>query len=224
MTRSKKTNLPILLALLAILLIALAVPGIRLYHHIEVPTINKYRIIERHEFVPVFPFYTTIYDITLEQEIKSPLWYEDVSKVLREAKPLDHVIFHLAGYGGQVDTTLMLVNQIKESKAVVIMSVEAPVYSGHAFLALSGHKIIMAPNSFLMLHYSSILGLNCAGASGVDRGQPRKDKCYQYKGVQLKLFDRYLDSLDILYEKEKLDLKEGKDIYLFPEDIRNRGY
>lgn len=213
---------PVLVAVF-ILVIGFAIPGIRVFHHLEIPTLNKYRIIHRYEMKTSPPFIDSIYDITLEQGIHAPLYYEDISKVLREASRFDTIVFHLIGYGGAVNTTAMLINQIHESRGFIIMKVEGPVYSAHAYLALSGDKLEMAPDSYLMLHYSSVLNLDCTGVKGEDRGVSKATKCLQFKNAEIDLTDNVLQGLSYVTSTERVRLKAGEDIYLSPQDIANRG-
>src|SRR6266404_6650555 len=82
-------------------------------------------------------------NIRLDDEILGINSYKDVAQKLQDAKTGDVIIFHLAGYGGDVEGTMDLINNIQQSNAYVIMSVEAPVFSGHAYLAISGNELRM---------------------------------------------------------------------------------
>jgi hypothetical protein len=215
---------PILLAAIALVLIALAIPGVRIYHHIELPDIDKNRIVSSTKFSLMPPFIVTKTDITIEDGIYSPVWYKGVGRALREARLGDEVVFHLSGHGGDVDTLLQLVNQVKQSSAVVTMSIEAPVYSAHAYLALFGDRIVMGKYSFLMFHFSSILDLDCSTQKGLDRGQPRKEKCEQYKLANIQVVNKLLLDAPILNPQEKAAIGHGGDVYISYEDLKTRGY
>jgi|ERR1700733_15290024 len=211
-----------LLFTIALIGILLAVPGINLYHHIELPTLNKYRITSSVIFKVTFPFISHKYDVRLEDQIYNQVFYEDIETMLINTNENDTVVFHLAGYGGQVDTTIQLINTIKQSKAWIIMDVEAPVYSGHAYLALSGNELIMHKYTFLMLHFSSILDLDCSIQIGSDRGVSNQEHCQNLKNANIFIATNLVNDLPVLSVDEKVQLYTGHDVYLQENEVNKR--
>ena len=205
-----------------IVALILGIPGINIFHHVELPTLNKYRIVSAHNIDSTYPFLHKHTDITLEDEVKSNIWYEDVSKVLRDAKEGDTITFHLMGYGGREDSLYMLINQIKNSKAIITMSVEAPVYSAHAYLAVAGDKLVMAPYTWLMFHFSSVLDVDCSKAKGLDRGVSKEEKCKQFKQVDVDLGIKMISTIDLLTAEEKSSIITGHDVYLTSDVVSQR--
>jgi hypothetical protein len=203
----------------AVLLVAFGIPGVNIYHHVELPTLNKYRIISHYTYSPLFSKH---WDITLEDEIRNAALYSDISKVLREANYGDTITFHLAGYGGAEQTTYLLINQIHGSKAEVTMSVEAPVYSAHAYLAVSGDKLVIYPYTWLMFHFSSILNDDCSKKDGADRRVSNKEHCQAFKDADIDLGNKLIDSTDILTFSEKQSIKTGHDVYLEGKEVMKR--
>jgi len=215
---------PYLVAMLVgLFFLALSIPGINIYHHIELPVLDKYRVVTSEHFSLKFPFLVKRYDITLETEVFSPNVYKDVAKALRDAGPGDTVVFHLSGFGGREDEMFTLINQVKNSKAPVIMSVEGPVYSAYAYLALSGNKLEMSPYTFLMFHFSSVLNMDCSKATGVDRGTPNQLHCEEFFKHDVGVGVKLLRDTPFLTVEEKAKIGHGYDVYLTPEDMKNRG-
>lgn len=167
---------------------------------------------------------------------------QDVIQLLNQASKNTTIIIHLAGYGGNVESYEYLSNSIKSTKATVVMSVDAPVYSGHAYLALSGHKLVIAPYTYLMFHASSAMDIDCNkknyglsksklntlslskninyDPNGLDRGVSQKTKCIQYKQATLYNSEKMLNELPYLTQEEKTYIVNGGDVYIQSDDSR----
>jgi ATP-dependent protease ClpP protease subunit len=161
-------------------------------------------------------------DIRMDSEIKGHETVRNIIKVLQEAKPSDKIIFHLAGYGGEVEVVEDIINNIKVSKAHVIMQVEAPVYSGHAYLALSGDELIMLPYSYLMLHTSSGYGSDCSKETGTDRTVSNVEHCEAGLKAHLDLINKVLNELPFLTSDEKARIMTGHDFYMTSDEYKRR--
>lgn len=187
-------------------------------------------------------------DVYFRDSVKNHRQIQDVIQLLNQASSRTTIVIHLAGYGGNVESYEYLSNSIKSSKATVVMSVDAPVYSGHAYLALSGHKLVMSPYSYLMFHASSALDIDCNKKNygmtkakiqdmiitsaiegydpdGLDRGVSKKTKCIQFKAAHLYNAEKMLNQLPYLTNKEKTDIIQGGDVYIQSDDprfIKNR--
>lgn len=208
---------------MALLLLALAIPGVNFYHNLSLPEVKDDKISVRYDVNFAFPFVHKIYHISLGNEIKSKgLSYYHTLETLRQAGKNDTVIFHLSGYGGDAHTTSLIMDGVKASKAHIVMITEAPVYSGHAYIALSGHKLIMRPYSFLMLHFSSVLNHDCKEETGYDRGVSNVEHCNALKNALVTQCVQMLSDLPLLTSEEKQQIITGHDVYIFPEDIKGR--
>ena len=200
-------------------------PGINVYHHLELPSIDQYKYTITSNYRVGLTGLHKQTDIRLSGEIKDPGYYETIANVLEQAQQGDTVIFHLAGPGGDVDGCYYLINAIKSSKANVIMSVEAPAYSADAYLAVNGtsnQALIMAPYSYLMFHFSSVLNLDCSTAGGTDRGTPNNAHCEAFKDISVSTTVTFLENVDLLTAKEKSDIFTGHDVYLSAEQVKER--
>lgn len=214
----------IAIAALASLTVMSGMVNINFQHNVHVPVelSNGDIITQRRAYNLTPPFIHTVSDVRMKDEIKGTDSVKRITKVLQEAGYGDKVIFHIAGFGGVVDSVALIINNIKATKAYVVMSVEAPVYSGHAFLALFGHELKVSPYAFLMYHSTSGVDIDCSKETGTDRGQPTKDKCEAYKNANLTLFSNMLVDAPILTKYEKIRIMQGHDVYVQPSDVETR--
>lgn len=198
--------------------------NVNFQHNLHLPPeIAMSDVITSHkEFRGVAPFYVTHTDIRMKREIKNTDTIKNICKILQEANDGDTITFHLAGFGGEADSMFLIIDNLKTTKAYVTMSVEAPVYSAHAYLALFGNNLVVARFAYLMFHSSSIIDLDCSKVEGFDRGVPNTEHCAAFKTSQLILQQRLLDDAPVLTEKEKMLILQGNDVYLFDNDVNSR--
>ena len=140
------------------------------------------------------------YDILMDTEIGDPNTVRTELGILRDAQKGDVINIHISGPGGQVDTVFLLINAVKASKAYVRMIVEAPSYSGDAYLATVGNELVMRP-------YSTV---------------PNSEHCQAFMKTHLGEVEKFLDNVPFLLEDEKAAIKTGHDIYITSEELNNR--
>lgn len=170
-----------------------------------------------------FPFIHKEFNIQMTQEIKDDESVRDIVRVLQIADKNDKVTFHLAGYGGSVETVYELINNIQNSKANVIMSVEAPVYSGHAYLASNKYSTLkINPLAFLMFHTSTEYNEDCSKEIGSDRNMTNEEHCNIKKYNDMLLLNKEIQDSKYLTQQEKDLIRNGKDVYLQANEIENR--
>jgi len=177
-------------------------------------------------------------DIRMGNEIKDQDSVIAIIKALQEASSLDTITFHINGYGGQVDTTFELIDNVRMSKAHVIMSVESPSFSGHAYLAVSGDELIVAPFASLMFHTSSAYGTSCSEArlpgtegegdpgydpNGTDRTVSNQEHCERQMASHFLMITKFFTQEKYLTGAEKEQIMTGHDIYLSADDLHSRG-
>lgn len=191
---------------------------INLIHHEVLP-----QVLAEQQIVTITKgIFSDRVDIRLPPEIKGEETIRPIIKVLQEVGRLDIVIFHLAGVGGEVETVFDLINNVHASKAHVIMLVEAPVYSGHAYLALNGDELIMLPYSSLMLHTSSAYGIDCTEKTGTDRTVPNQEHCQAFLDNHMKLINKVLSSVSVLTAAEIIQVMTGHDVYITADEYNKR--
>lgn len=207
-------------ALLAMALLVLGLPTVHFEHHLNLPSLDKYEIVSHFKLSS--HVYNRVTDIRLNDTIAGENTVKNIVTVLKDAYEGDVVIFHLAGYGGEVETVYYIVNNIKLSKAHVIMSVESPVYSGHAYLAVSGDELIMAPYTYLMFHTVSVYGMDCNTQTGTDRTVSNVEHCQKMYDNVMGLAQKFIINMPILKASEKIDVLTGHDVYLDSTEVQAR--
>ncbi len=185
----------------------------------------------------------TTYNVRLGAEMEGPdaRSTQQIVNTLETAGRLDTVIFHIAGPGGNVDGMLNMINAVKLSKAHVIMSVEGPAYSAYAVVATQGDELRISDNALMMFHTTSLVNADCDtpidptidpltggfdpgyDPEGLDRGVANKIHCAAYKDANMNLANALRDKIKILTAVEKAQIKAGYDVYLTPEEVRERG-
>ncbi len=132
-----------------------------------------------------------IHNIYLDKDIEEPATAEAVINRLQTATKADTVVFHIACGGGNVDTTLWIINAIKATKAHTVMNIEGTTASGCSFIAFSGDEVHYSPYSSVLFHQSSSLGTTCTYLTGkVDRGQDAEAHC----NAELRIYERLLNN------------------------------
>lgn len=164
----------------------------------------------------------TVTDLRLRNSIGSTNSVRYMIKILQEAREGDIINFHIAGYGGEVETVTDLINAIKQTKAHTVMIVEAPSYSGHAYIALFGNELIMRPYSFLMYHTSSALGEDCSTKTGTDRGVSNVEHCEAALKYHMIIVNKVIGDMPVLTAEEKESMQSGHDVYITADDFYSR--
>lgn len=164
----------------------------------------------------------TTYNIRLGNELGDADSIAPEITTVEQAGIFDTVVFHIEGYGGDVDGLIALINAIKLSKAHVVMSVEGPSYSAYAVLATQGDELRMSQNSFLMFHTSSLVNYNCANQTGEDRGVSNVTHCEGYYNANMSLWYKILDSIKILSSSDIFAIESGHDVYLTADQVNAR--
>lgn len=194
---------------------------INFFHHLVLPKeILNRNTIESH-WVITLPIHKQT-DIYMVDTVKSYRQTQDIIEALNAAGMTDEVIFHLAGYGGDVEAVLRIIDAVKHTAADVTMLVEAPVYSGHAYLALSGNHLIIEDYGYLMLHNSSAMNIDCSTKSGVDRGMTNEQHCRAFIDAHMENMTKLILSLPIVTMEEKWSILGGQDLYLTKSQIEER--
>lgn len=210
------------IALLMLIALTLGLPTVNIQHHLNLPNLDRNKITSSEIINTSFPFYHKITHIRLNTELKGNNTQKDVFKILEDASEGDIIVFNLAGYGGDAMTLFQLKDDIKKSKAHIIMDVESPVFSAHAYLATSGDELIMSPLSFMMFHTISGYGTNCAEQTGTDRTVSNVEHCQALQDAMDKLAYDLVMNTPILTLNEQLLILTGHDIYISADEYNKR--
>ena len=213
-------------ALLILLCVCLGLPTINIQHHLTLPVLDKYVIIDTQHYgfnwhrLQVYSY--KVIDIRINDTEEHEDWIKNVATTLIQAKKGDIINFHLGGYGGSVDVFMELINLVKTSPATINMIVETNVYSGHAYLAASGDTLTMLPYTFMMFHSTSALGTDCSLKTGTDRGVSNAEHCQAAIDVMVQQNKEVLSNIKLFTPEEQDRLRHGHDVYITSAEYNRR--
>lgn len=171
-----------------------------------------------------------ICNIELSSDIQDFNQYRELFYLLQNATQDTTVVFHLSGNGGFIAPLYAMYNNISNTKANVIMQVDGPVSSAHAFLAFLGGRMVVHDTSYFMFHLPAFTDsrgentvmLDCSGLSGVvDRGQSMEEKCHQFAYYDIKLFNELFKQRiqPYLTQTQIKRYYQGYDVYVSSAQI-----
>lgn len=97
------------------------------------------------------------YTVYLSTYVNEPGQYGHLNNFLvNTVNEEDKVTIYLSNWGGDLYSTVSIMNAIKDCPGTVHIEVCAPCYSAATMIALSGDSLVLRPHTFLMIHnYSS---------------------------------------------------------------------
>lgn len=144
--------------------------------------------------------------------IQQSTYYTELFYTLRSATENDLVYLHLNTSGGDFDTGLQIINNMKASDAHVVTVLEARAFSMAAFIFLAGDELIVHDNCQLLLHIYS----------GVFSGKGNEQ---QAEALALsKWFEKFMERicLPFLSATEIKNVLRGSDLWMDSDEIRRR--
>lgn len=145
-------------------------------------------------------------------DIVEPLAYAELLNTLRTASENDIVFLHLNTAGGNLDSGLQIINNMRASKAHVITVLEARAYSMGALIFLAGDELVVHDNCQLMLHnYSGSL---------IGKGNEQHAQVVAIG----KWFEKIMSRVcyPFLSHEEISKILRGEDIWMDSDEIRRR--
>lgn len=138
--------------------------------------------------------------------------YVDLIDCLYSCKPADTVFLHLNTPGGQLDTTMQIVNAIRSSECEVVGIADGPVCSAGTIILFACPNIGIQDFSYLMLH---------DGSEGVLGKINENLKQAQFTA---KLLEKICMEVyqPFFTKKEILAILDGKDMWLTAEEVNER--
>lgn len=138
--------------------------------------------------------------------------YIDLIDCLYSGKQGEGVVLHLNTPGGQLDTTMQIINAIRASECDVIALADGPVASAGTLILFACPNIGIQDFSYLMLH---------DGSEGVLGKMNENLKQAQFSAKLLEKI--YMDVYQPFFsEKEIKSIIGGKDMWLSSEEANER--
>lgn len=151
-------------------------------------------------------------DAYITDAIEEPSLYNELCYKLKTASEAEVFTLHINTPGGLIDTAVMLIDAIKQSKAKVIADISGTVASAGTIITLACDEVIVADHTAFMIHNYS------AGAFG--------------KGHELKARQTFIDnslnaSFKVFYkgfltDDEMDEVIDGKDMWMDASEVRAR--
>ena len=148
----------------------------------------------------------------LTGEICEAQCYTELFHTLRTASSTDLIYLHLNSPGGDLDTGLQIINNMKASPARVVTLLEARAFSMAALIFLCGDELIVHDNCQLMFHtYSGSLA-----GKGNEQQAELKAISHWFEKVMSRICSPFLSDAEI----EKI--LKGGDVWMDSDEIRRR--
>ncbi|MEK6878616.1 MAG: ATP-dependent Clp protease proteolytic subunit [Nanoarchaeota archaeon] len=159
-----------------------------------------------------YPTIINNYSIYLTDEIVEGKYYRELLNILRQAKENDTLNIYLNNDGGDVHTSIDIINAMNTTLGNIITHITGPIYSAASLIALHGHKINVHNNTFVMFHdYSG----KTVGKGNEQETAIRNDKPW---------FDKFFTTTvnKFLTKRETKSILKGIDLYLGSEEVKER--
>ncbi len=145
-------------------------------------------------------------------KIQEPHHYTELFYTLRTANETDLIYLHINSPGGDFNTGLQIINNVRASSATVVTVLEARAYSMAAMIFLCGDELVIHDNCQLMFH---IYSGNFAG-----KGNEQQAEVIAVGNWFEKVMSRIC--LPFLSESEIGKILKGSDVWMDSDEIRRR--
>ncbi len=145
-------------------------------------------------------------------DIREAHHYAELFYTLRTAGESDLITLHLNSPGGDFDSGLQIINNMKASPAKVITVLEARAFSMAALIFLAGDEWVVHDNCQLMFHtYSGIV----SGRGNEQQAEMRAVSTW-FEKVMARVCPPFLT------ETEVTRIMQGNDLWLDSDEIHHR--
>ena len=150
--------------------------------------------------------------VYITEPIDEPSYYNELCFLLDNATEQDTINIHINTPGGIIDSAVMIINSIKNSKANVVGHLAGTVASAGTMIALSCNSLKVANHTTFMIH----------NYSGGLRGKGHELKAQQaFVDASLEAFFKDIYG-NFLSPKEIREVIDGKDMWINSEEVLAR--
>ena len=144
--------------------------------------------------------------------IKEAEHYLDLIECLYSATPSDEIILHLNTPGGDLDTTIQIINGIRSCAGVVVGIADGIVASAGTVIFFSCHSLVVQPFSYFMFHDGSEAAMGKIN-----------DNLAQVTFMSKFLANLFMEVYVPFFSKaEVTKILNGKDLWLTSDEIVER--
>ncbi len=138
--------------------------------------------------------------------------YTQHLQALKSASPNDNIHIQIASYGGSLDTTVAILNAMRECQGTITTEIISNCASAATFIFLAGDQFIVQPNIEFMVHnYSS---------GYIGKGGEITAKVMFEDDLTNKLMEQCYKNF--LTEDEIAEVRKGVDFYFNDEQLIER--
>ena len=180
-------------------------------------TVGLWIIIKKVDMKSKFEYIMSMFKkeptkIYISDQIFGPESVVEVVEVLRSAKKDEEVHIYLNTPGGCLDSTVQVINAIRESKGNVTGFAEGQIASGGSLIFFSCPTMIVGDHCSFMLH----------DAHGLDGGTV-SDRRSSVEHTSKRLHDLYHDVYSLVCTEEEIDrVLGGYEMYLTSDEVIER--
>lgn len=167
---------------------------------------------KEQDYIKTLDMYSKRHNIFLDSDIGEPSEYRDLLNILVNSSEADVINIYINCSGGNLDTTLSIVEGIKLSNANITAILMGACHSAASIIALNCHNIVILENAYTMIHmvHMGYSGNVTNIKSHTDFAVIQIDKLIKetYKGF--------------LTKDEFNKIKNGAEVWLNAEELRKR--
>lgn len=168
--------------------------------------------IQQQNFINSLDHTIKKYNVFLDSEIGEPSEYRELLTILFNAPPDSLIYLYINCSGGNLDTTLAIVEAIKMCEAKVSAILIGSCHSAASIIALNCDEIIVLDNAYSMVHTASF------GSSG-NVGTVKSHTEFVIAQIDKLIEQTYSGFLN---KEELAKVKNGNELWFNAEDIRKR--
>lgn len=149
----------------------------------------------------------------LSDQINEPFTYNELCHRLRTAPEGTTTTLHINTPGGIIDSALMIIDAIKQTKAKVVAHLTGTVASAGTIISLACDELVLGDHLTFMIHNYSSSGIS---------GKGHELKAYQ-QFVDVNLEKAFRDFyVGFLTDKEMSSVIDGQDLWMTKEEVATR--
>ena len=166
----------------------------------------------QNDFIKATKVEANQYEVFLDEDIGEPSEYRELISLLFNASELDSFSFYINTPGGQLNTTMAIIEGIKHCQAEVTGVLMGETHSGGSMIAMYCHNLAVLDSAEMMVHHASF------GSYG-SAGNVKTHSAFTVKRVEEIIEDAYEG---FLTPEEIVEVKKGVELWFNAPEIRER--
>lgn len=156
--------------------------------------------------------HANVHEVFLDTEIGDPSEYRDLLSLLFNADSGDHFAFYINTIGGDLSSTMAIIEGLKHTAAECSAILLGDTHSGGSLISMYCSELVVTDSASMMIHHA-------AGGVLGHMGNIREQANFSARRVERILEEAYEG---FLTQEEIADVKKGVEIWLDAPQIRER--